>query len=251
MTIPVSEQFLSIQGEGPSMGTRAVFLRTHACNLLCGDGKYKDGATWTCDTIPVFSKIKKRYTPEELLADWRDRGWLAELATGVHLVLTGGEPLMLDRQEELIPFLDILDSPLPVGEGQGEGVYIEVETNGTFIPDPKLHRHISHYNVSPKLATSGLPREMRILPEAIRWHSDHPTSFFKFVISDDADVAELVSDFMKPFEIPRHRIWLMPAASTRTELMERQPHVAQLARKNGFNFSTRLHILLYDQVTGV
>lgn len=244
MSIPVSEHFFSIQGEGPSIGTRAVFLRTYACNFLCGGGKYKGGATWTCDTIPVFTQIQNRYAPEELLADWKGRGWLAELAAGAHLVLTGGEPLMPERQQELVPFFEIL-------RAAQSDIYIEVETNGTLIPGPKLHRQVSHYNVSPKLATSGMPREMRILPEVIRWHCNNKNSFFKFVISNEKDVAELISEYQVPFKIPANRVWLMPAASTRTELMERQPRVAQLALKNGFNFSTRLHILLYDQVTGV
>ncbi len=52
------------------MGTRAIFLRLYACNLLCGGGKYAADATWTCDSIPVFTKIQKKYEPAELLADW-------------------------------------------------------------------------------------------------------------------------------------------------------------------------------------
>lgn len=222
------------------MGTRAVFLRTHACNLLCGGGKYTQAAKWTCDTIPVFSKIQKRYEPSELLADWDERGWVKELRAGAHLVLTGGEPLMPERQQELIPFLKLLN-----------GVFTEVETNGTFIPQPELHRHITHYNVSPKLATSGMPRDMRISPDVLHWHCRNPSSIFKFVISTESDMTELSEDFINPFQIPAQRIWLMPAASTRDALLQYQPIVANHAQKNGYNFSTRLHILLYDQVTGV
>lgn len=249
--IPVSEQFLSFQGEGPTTGTRSVFLRTHACNLLCGGGRYAAAARWTCDTIPVFTKIQKQYSPEELLAEWREKGWIAALAGGAHLVITGGEPLILERQRELIPFLELLNPPLPPGEGRGEGVFIEVETNGTVPPLPEFNTHISHYTVSPKLSSSGMPREMRFQPDVIRWHVQNSNSVFKFVIADTRDADELVADFIRPFTIPTRRTWLMPAASSRSTLIEKGPAVAALAQKLGCHFSTRLHILLYDQTCGV
>lgn len=242
MTIPISEQFLSFQGEGPTTGTRAVFLRTQGCNLLCGGGKYAATAKWTCDTIPVFTKVQKHYSPEELLGEWQEKGWLSALADGAHLVITGGEPLMSERQRELIPFLELLNST---------AIFIEVETNGTFTPLPEFNRHISHYTVSPKLSSSGMPPEMRIQPEAIRWHVKNPDSVFKFVIHNAADIDELVANFIHPFKIPSHRIWLMPAASTRSQLIEKSPAIAAFAQQLGCNFSTRLHILLYDQTCGV
>lgn len=240
--IPVSEQFLSIQGEGPTTGTRSVFLRTHACNLLCGGGKYAKNARWTCDTIPVFTNIQKQYSPEELLAEWHEKGWLAALTGGAHLVITGGEPLMMERQQELIPFLEFLNSP---------PLFIEVETNGTVTPLPEFNTHISHYTVSPKLSSSGMPHDMRIQPNVIRWHVQNSNSVFKFVIADARDADELITDFIHPFAIPTRRIWLMPAASSRSTLIEKSPAIAALAQKLGCHFSTRLQILLYDQTCGV
>lgn len=242
--IPVSEQFLSIQGEGPTAGNRAVFLRTYACNLLCGGGKYAATARWTCDTIPVFTEIQKQYSPEELLAEWREKGWLSALAGGAHLVITGGEPLIIERQQELIPFLNILCAAT-------DGILIEVETNGTFQPLPDLDRHITRYNVSPKLSGSGMPREMRICPDVLRWHARNPGSIFKFVIADPSDADELIAEFIHPFDLPMHCTWLMPAASSRDQLIEKSPAVAAMAQQLGCHFSTRLHILLYDQTCGV
>lgn len=34
--VPVSELFCSFQGEGPSLGRRALFARLMGCNLTCG-----------------------------------------------------------------------------------------------------------------------------------------------------------------------------------------------------------------------
>lgn len=240
-TLPISEQFLSFQGEGPFAGHRAIFLRTHACNLLCGGGKYKDAATWTCDTIPVFTKIQNRVTPQELLIEWQKLGWITALQSGAHLVITGGEPLMPERQEALVPFLALL----------GQDIFIEVETNGTITPAPNFDHHISHYNCSPKLSNSGMPRDMRLVPSVVSWHCNSPKSIFKFVISSSKDVDELLHDFIIPLHIPSHKVWLMPAASSRDQLAEIGPTVAALALQHDWNYSNRLHIQLYDQVTGV
>ena len=60
--IAVSEYFYSLQGEGKTMGTPAIFLRLTGCNLMCGgygvekDGILRGGATWVCDTIQVWMK---------------------------------------------------------------------------------------------------------------------------------------------------------------------------------------------------
>lgn len=245
--IPVSEQFLSIQGEGPTSGQRAIFLRTHACNLLCGAGRYANGSQWTCDTIPVFTKIQNNYSAEDLLADWNNRGWIKELSNGTHLVITGGEPLLPERQVQMIPFLKLIDSHYLLKEG----VFIECETNGTFVPTPDFSAHIDRYNVSPKLASSGMPKEMRLNAEVVQWHCQNAQSIFKFVITSSQDIQEMISDYITPYAIPRHRVWLMPGAATRSTLIQLQPSIAQLAQEHGFNFCSRLHILLYDQATGV
>ena len=66
MKLAVSEVFYSIQGEGPTTGYPAVFVRLGGCNLMCGgegtqkDKELHDGATWRCDTIEVWMKSRAK-----------------------------------------------------------------------------------------------------------------------------------------------------------------------------------------------
>lgn len=75
--VKVKEIFTSIQGEGPFVGYKQLFIRLCGCNLNC---KY-------CDT-DFSSENAKNYTLEELLA-------ISEKYNDCHSVsLTGGEPLL-------------------------------------------------------------------------------------------------------------------------------------------------------------
>ena len=92
-SLPVSEMFHSLQGEGRFAGTPAVFIRTKFCNLGC---------SW-CDTR--FTWDKEKLEPGETLSGTdiaaRAKG-LVPASSGIeetHVVLTGGEPML--HQEKL------------------------------------------------------------------------------------------------------------------------------------------------------
>ena len=94
----IGEIFLSIQGEGKLAGVPSIFIRTSGCNLRC---------TW-CDS-PYTS-----WTPEgsEMsIDDILER--LADFAC-VHVVLTGGEPMIAPEVEELTRRLQESDYHLTI-----------------------------------------------------------------------------------------------------------------------------------------
>ena len=241
MKIKISEHFYSIQGEGKTMGIPAIFIRLKACNLLCGgygtqkDGQLYDGATWRCDTLEVWTK-GITYTIEEA-AILLIENYGEQMKAGAHLVWTGGEPLM--QQKAIIEVMKLLaeEKYLP---------FVEVETNGTIEPLEELDYWIDLYNVSPKLANSGMPKDKRHIPEVIEFFNSSPNSIFKFVISNQDNWNEI-----QGFNVDRNKIYLMPNAEDLTELKTNQNFVADLCIKECVKFCTRLQIELWNKTTGV
>ena len=110
-TAKINEIFDSIQGEGPYIGYRQIFIRFCGCNMDCAycDTDFKTGAD---------------YTPEQLVKklDTFDLNAIHSIS------LTGGEPLI--HLEFLKDFLPLVDKK------------IYLETNGTM---PHALKEISGY----------------------------------------------------------------------------------------------------------
>lgn len=242
-TLPVSEKFYSIQGEGRTMGTPSVFVRLGGCNLLCKSDH------WKCDTIDVWKKSKKTAF-EDILCPQDIQNLFQR---GAHLIFTGGEPLL--HQDKILDFLKWLHNrhqTLPT---------IEIETNGTIIPSVDwdiLGNHLDkithvHFNVSPKLASSGeaLFRRMNHKALSIFNHISSITATvnFKFVISSMVDFREMHQKFT-PL-LSESRISLMPAGANQTELEKNRKMVVDLCLEYGYHYSDRLHVVIWNQATGV
>jgi organic radical activating enzyme len=205
-----------------------VFLRLATCNLACSwcDTKY----TWDWQHFS-FEKEVALLNPEQVQE--RILGFGCP-----HLVITGGEPLL--QQDELSPVVSALNR---------RGFYCEVETNGTIYPTPDLVRDISQWNVSPKLQNSGNATDRRELPQVLSAFCRLPHAFFKFVVVSPGDVAEVCA-LRDKYGLPGERIILMPEGRTQEVIKGRSPWVSEACVKEGFRFSTRLHILLWGDERG-
>ena len=73
---------------------------------------------------------------------------------------------------------------------------------------------------------------------------------FKFVVTTEDDIGEILSIGMD-CDFLEKNIWLMPGADTREKLNELEPKVVEWCKEYDFNYSTRMHIQIYDQKTGV
>lgn len=218
LTGRVAECFFSIQGEGATAGLPAVFVRLQGCSVGC---------RW-CDTKYAWDPGAGR---EVALEDLVTEAAAFPCRRGV---VTGGEPL---------------ESPLfvPLAEAlAARGFTLEVETAGVLPPPPVP---VAQWNVSPKLAGSGVPEARRINPEAIR-RFRALGAWWKFVVADQADLAEVLR-LAERFALPRERILLMPEGARREEILERSRWVVEACQRHGFRYSPRLQILLWGARRGV
>jgi organic radical activating enzyme len=230
------EIFAALQGEGPSAGWPCAFVRLSRCNLAC---------VW-CDTAYTWhftgdnrahrdQNLYERATNQVTLAEAEVAERIAALGKQ-RLVITGGEPLLQ------APALARMIAHLPQ-------MHIEVETNGTVMPVPALDAAIDQYNVSPKLAHSGNARELALVPETLAHFAADPRAFFKFVIAEPADVAEVLV-LAEAYAIPPARIQLMPEGRDSATLRQRMVWLGDLCSKHEFRLSDRLHIHLHGDTRG-
>lgn len=232
-----AEIFASLQGEGASIGRPSVFVRLSRCNLAC---QWCDTAyTWRFagDNRPhrdgiAFDRAHNQVTLDE-----------AEVAARIaafgvpRLVITGGEPLL--QGSALARMIAAL----------GEGFHIEVETNGTVAPHPALDPLIQQYNVSPKLAHSGNPADLALIPERLTAWAADPRALFKFVAATPEDLNE-ISALARTFAINPERLFVMPEGTDSQSLRDRSRWLAQAAMDAGWRFTDRLHIHLYGDTRG-
>lgn len=217
------EIFHSIQGEGATIGTPSVFLRLALCNLAC---------TW-CDTRYTWDWKRYDYTSEVMDLSLEEAEKLILSYGCQHLVITGGEPML--QQRDLAPLVGLL---------KASGFTFEVETNGTIAPDPSLERDIDQWNVSPKLESSGNALRRRQAPEALHTLSRHPGAYFKFVVVERSDMEE-VRTLCQRYNLPRAKVLLMPEGRTREALRRRSRWLSQVCVEEGLRYSPRLHIELW------
>ncbi len=121
------EIFSSVQGEGPLIGYRQIFVRFPGCNLSCAycDTDFAASPQCQVETAPGSGSLRPLANPVSL-AQLCDifRQWCRE-QPGVHhsISLTGGEPLL--RVDILQQWLPQLKEILP----------LYLETNGTLVDE--------------------------------------------------------------------------------------------------------------------
>lgn len=233
------EIFAALQGEGASIGRPSVFLRLSRCNLAC---------SW-CDTAYTWRfEGDNRPHKDDIAFDRRDNQVVwdeALVAQTIHgfgqrrLVITGGEPLL-----QAPALVRLLDNLATLGD-----YHVEVETNGSVVPSEALAARVHQYNVSPKLAHSGNPRELAIRPEALRFFAQYPKAFFKFVVAQPEDVEE-VAALAQEHELPSDRIFLMPEGRDPATLRARMGWIADQCLLRGYMMTDRLHIHLSGDTRG-
>ena len=211
----------TFQGEGKSAGKKVMFLRLAFCNLSC---------IW-CDT--AYTWDFKHYNKKKEITEMSNQEILLKIGDLTKaLVISGGEPLL--QQNSLISLCSIL---------KNQGFWIEVETNGTIIPDDNFIELVNQFNISPKLSNSGNRWQKRENIIALTKFVSLKKSTWKFVVQDFSDISEILK-FIAKVNIKKE-IYLMPEGKTKIEQLQRQKFVKNICKHFGFNFSPRLQVLKY------
>ena len=218
LTLRVSEVFRSLQGEGPSAGTPAHFLRLQGCDVGCH---------W-CDTKYTWDAAGGH---EMSLAD--AFAALQALGDAPLLVVTGGEPLAHPGIERVL------------AAAVGRWARVEVETSGIAAP-AFMHERL-HHMWSPKLP-GVTERWAETWAHAARFIAD-PRTWVKLVLSEGDDDQAL--RLIREHALPRERVLLMPQGMTDAALRARALSLAELCVREGLRLSPRLHVWLWGAKRGV
>lgn len=213
----------TVQGEGPSAGRRAGFVRLGRCNLDC---QFCDEPqTWDWSQFDAQAELRTRSGDDVLKElDGMDVDFV---------VITGGEPLL--QQRALGPLIDAC---------LARGWRVEVETNGTIAPSLP----VTQWNVSPKLANAGMPPAQRYRPDVLRAFEATGRAVFKFVVTerDELDEVQTMVD-----ECGLSDVWIMPEGTDAPTVTARLGELAEPVIERGWQLTPRLHILIWGDRRGV
>jgi organic radical activating enzyme len=288
--IKVSEVFYSLQGEGRFVGVPSVFLRTYGCNFRCAGfgckpGEYSTGADEVAKTVelykdfnslplvdtgcdsyaswhPAFKHLSPTQTTEELvermLALTPNNAWVQNNGNDVHLVITGGEPLLGWQRA----YKELLEHPR-----MSDLKNITFETNGT----QELQKDFRHFllnwtlnskfgkkgpsaltfSVSAKLSASGEKWEEAICPDIVMSYAEIGHTYLKFVVETDAHIHEAIratDEFRSAgFTGP---VYLMPQGGVVEPYDKNKLRIADICVAHGWNYSPRLHVDLWGNGWG-
>jgi organic radical activating enzyme len=294
MKLKISELFYSAQGEGRFVGVPSVFLRTFGCNFTCsGFGcapgvksteadevaknvhLYKDFVSLPlvntgCDSYASWHPEFKHLSPtvetknlvDQMLALTPNHKWIQDNGNDVHLVITGGEPLLGWQRgyEELLSHDSMKDLQ-----------NITFETNGTQELQPKFRQYLLNwtlnsklnskgerrtpnnltFSVSAKLSASGEKWSEAICPEIVASYQAIGQTYLKFVVETPEHFAE-VEKAVREFRAGGFTgvVYVMPQGGVVVPYAANRVRVVDWACSKGYYYSPRLHVDLWGNGWG-
>ncbi len=223
----ISEIFHTLQGEGPTVGRPAVFVRLGMCNLKCN----------FCDTPYTWKEGEEDYSDEanERIMDSISK-FLDEFPHTRTIVWTGGEPMM--QQRDIVAAIDYLKQRF-----SSRSLENEVETNGTILAQPEFDRRIDRYNCSPKTAMSGNS------VYSVKLKNLEKTTY-KYVVENEQHCREALAEIERQ-HLPRDRCFFMVLGTTAKEMQEHSPVIAEVCKKEGIALCIRMQCMLWGRKRGV
>lgn len=184
----IKEIFTSIQGEGPYVGVKQLFIRFCGCNLSCD----------YCDTNDVPNQDYLKFTSEELKKYVGD----FNLKSIHSIALTGGEPLLW--ADFLVKFLPMLKSNF------NSKIYLE--TNSTLKNNlEKVIDFVDIISADIKLpSASGIENSFAIHDEFFKIIQKHEKEAFAKIVFDENILDDEISHCLKLAEKYNFPVVLQP-----------------------------------------
>ena len=228
--LPILELYTAVQSEGSRAGYPTVVVRTTGCTHRCyfGEGGWCD--SWYTSIHPE----KGKYTFQSIIDMYDSHPHIKEM------MLTGGSPTMHKKLvNELTHFANERD------------IFITIETEGSHFLATDYP--INLLSISPKFSNS-IPvlgaitpegkvadermikqhNKLRVNKSAIKQSIDyHKDYHIKPVLDKNLTILNEIEDFINELEIPKEKVWAMPAGDTRESLMESYPIVMNFVRDRG------------------
>lgn len=232
-----------IQGEGKYAGIPHILIRFSGCNLNC---------SWyqsICDTSYASWKPE---SPTYTLEDLNDL--LNQYPQINHIMITGGEPSI---NKNLIPTIEFI-------RNKEQKYFITMETNGTHYVD---NSSIDYLSISPKMSNSTpviskivkdykgnsieITNEMFLKHELHRnnyietkkWIDDSKDFQLKFVYHNS--IKQEILDLIKELNVSNKNVYIMPEGITNEQLSVSRKEIVDFCIEHGFNYTDRLHIVIY------
>ena len=284
--LKVAEIFYSLQGEGKWAGVPSVFLRTFGCNFQCrGFGLPKGESTTVpediaerVDQFKIYEELPLAETGCDSYASWhpkfkhlspvletgavRERmedliphnTWTQDNYEDVHLVITGGEPLLGWQRS----YPELLEQAMEKGLHN-----ITFETNGTQEIAKEFEEWVYNvwhgyrlwdqltFSVSAKLPCSGEKWEEAIKPDIVVNYEKLGYTYLKFVVSTEDDVND-VDRAVEEYRAAGFRgpVYLMPIGGLPEDYHLNTAQVAELSMKKAYRYSPRLQVDIWRNAWG-
>ena len=243
-TLPIVEVYTAVQSEGSRAGYPTVVIRTTGCTLRCYFGE----GGWCDSWYTSIHAEKGKYTFNDIIKMYDDNPQISEM------MLTGGSPTMHKKLvNELTHFAHERD------------IFITIETEGShFLP---TDYPINLLSISPKLRNSvpvlgvltpqGAVTDQKMIDrhnkfrlnydaisKQIEYHSDYHIK--PVWDGKDQDALNEIMDFIEKLNIPRDKVWFMPAGDSRESLFKSYPVLFDWVRDNGYRMTWRPHIIAFE-----
>jgi len=203
--VKINEIFYSVQGE-IDVGVPSIFIRLQGCNM--------NPKCSFCDSSYSWNEGKEM-TIKQIIKELKKYPCK-------NLVITGGEPTLQIKEIKKL-------------KEELHDYSFRMETNGLIFLDFEDIKMFDLISISPK-------RQNYSTTSLIRY-SVFPFCRFKFVYEKGVDM--WWEEVEKECMINKKNIWIMPEGKTKREQEEKMDEVIEYCKEKGYNFTPRLHTLVW------